>query len=1327
MKIYKNISVLNSPLLLVLFMCLGSSFGYAQNLTGSTNVQPNTTHTYTYNDGTIYTKDKWTVTNGTLISNSESGTTYTAVVQWGGVGSASVTFKNSATTIETLTVTVAQNQSSGLSNENYVYNVTPRIETTDVATLNSDEKIESVTYFDGLGRPMQQVAIEAGGNSEDIISFMDNYDDFGRQTKTYLPYTSSVAKGTYRTDALSATNTFYDASSYNDDFPGMTTADINPYSEKEFDNSPLNRVMKQAAPGKDWKMGNTHEIEMDYLTNTSSTEVRNYSVTLSKTVSNSVTTYTPNLVTSGYYGINELYKTVTKDENHDGTSSKAHTTEEFKDKQGRVILKRTYGTSKANGSIQTNVAHDTYYVYDNHGNLSFVLSPKAEPHSNKPDATELNELCYKYKYDDLGRLVEKKIPGKGWEYIVYNKLDQPILTQDSKLDSQNKWLFTKYDVFGRVAYTGYINNSSTRITLQNAANTVTTPHVTKQSSSISLAGTTIYYNNGGYPTSNIAEIYTINYYDNYTFDKASGNSETAYGVTPTTAVKGLATGSKVRILGTNNWITTVSYYDDKSRPIYVYSLNAYLHTTDKVKSDLTFDGRVIETTTTHAKTGHSTITTIDKFEYDDSNRLLTHKQKINSASLDEVITSNTYDSLGQLTDKGVGGKTNQSRLQDVNYDYNIRGWLKAINDPTSLGTDLFGFKINYNTVDHGGNALFNGNISETEWKTNNDNVQRWYIYTYDALNRITKAQDNTLNEDYRLENVVYDKNGNIMNLVRYGHKVPNPVAGTSSHFDKMDDLVYTYDTKSNKLKKVLDNGYDAYGFKDGTNATTEYTYDSNGNMITDDNKGIVEIQYNHLNLPTYLEIEAADEGNITYIYDATGVKLEKIAVENFGTTTTKTFYAGNYIYEKIGSATEVLKFFSHPEGYIEKDGSSFDYVYQFKDHLGNIRLTYADSDNNGSINSATEIISENNYYPFGLKHKGYNEGVSANVNSVAQKFRYNGMELEESLGVDWYEMDMRQYDPAIARWTAIDPVVHYSMSTYTAFDNNPVYWADPSGADSQVTWGSGFGPGLAEFRADDTGGDEDGECDYCVEGQSMTKNIFKGGGINSTNHTTTLYWHAGGVNGSKAGWLSEANYLKMLKPIAQMLGNAISGRTPALGNPDFGSTFPFIKFMTSRRSIGGLGELIQSMADDLNRASVRKRNYMASGHIAEDNMSTLAVFLPGLRALGSAVTTSEGFLLGSFTARTPWNIPVQRFGNMSLSRPDYWGLRLGSNKFINRTFAAIKPEWNPLTQYTTGIIPKGTSIRFGIIGPQGLSYPGGSIQFIQNSNKVINQASKIKY
>jgi len=147
-------------------------------------------------------------------------------------------------------------------------------------------------------------------------------------------------------------------------------------------------------------------------------------------------------------------------------------------------------------------------------------------------------------------------------------------------------------------------------------------------------------------------------------------------------------------------------------------------------------------------------------------------------------------------------------------------------------------------------------------------------------------------------------------------------------------------------------------------------------------------------------------------------------------------------------------------------------------------------------------------YPFGLKHKGYNGIVSTNVNSIASKFGYNGIELEEALGMDLYEMDVRSYDPAIARWTSIDPVVHFDDSPYQAFDNNPVFWADPSGADSWTYIGNGiyrndrtneessdWNRAISETKAhlegnkslDDIGRNENGEVVYVTDGTTITQ------------------------------------------------------------------------------------------------------------------------------------------------------------------------------------------------------------------------------------------------
>jgi len=99
-------------------------------------------------------------------------------------------------------------------------------------------------------------------------------------------------------------------------------------------------------------------------------------------------------------------------------------------------------------------------VYDQYGNLTYVIPPKADA---TIDASVLNGFCYQYKYDSRNRLVEKKLPGKQWEFIVYDKLDRPVATGPAmspfKNDSAVGWIIIKYDVFGRPIYSGWNNTA----------------------------------------------------------------------------------------------------------------------------------------------------------------------------------------------------------------------------------------------------------------------------------------------------------------------------------------------------------------------------------------------------------------------------------------------------------------------------------------------------------------------------------------------------------------------------------------------------------------------------------------------------------------------------------------------------------------------------------------------------------------------------------------------------------------------------------------------------------------------------------------------------
>ncbi len=178
-------------------------------------------------------------------------------------------------------------------------------------------------------------------------------------------------------------------------------------------------------------------------------------------------------------------------------------------------------------------------------------------------------------------------------------------------------------------------------------------------------------------------------------------------------------------------------------------------------------------------------------------------------------------------------------------------------------------------------------------------------------------------------------------------------------------------------------------------------------------------------------------GTVSYIYGATGIKLKKTV----GTGST-TEYAGNHIYEN-----GKLQFLNHPEGYVQpnnpdKLGQGFSYVYQYKDHLGNVRLSYTDNNNDGSADSS-EIIEENNYYPFGGSHRGYNNVV----NGVHYPYGFNGKEENDELGLNWLDYGARNYDKWLGRWMNIDPLAdkYHSISTYSYVANNPLYFKDPDG------------------------------------------------------------------------------------------------------------------------------------------------------------------------------------------------------------------------------------------------------------------------------------------
>ena len=894
---------------------------------------------------------------------------------------------------------------------NYVRTWDAKIPVTDPATLSSrpvTEVMQTTGYTDGLGRPLQMVVKEGSFKNSlnaktDMVTY-SVYDALGREVKKYLPYAATTNSGNFKTDPINEQSSFY-SSQLNGQ--GETYF----YSNSDVEASPLNRPTKTYAPGNNW-VGASRGVSMNYLNNTTADDVKIWIV-------NSPGSYSLQTINgNNYYAAGQLTEMHTTDEH-------GNQVVEYKDKEGKIILKKVQVDASIGDSYTGWLC--TYYMYDIYNNLRLVIQPRgvAKLVSNGWSLTSdiINELCFRYEYDGKNRMIIKKVPGAAEVFMIYDKWDRLVLTQDGNLRSSNKWIFTKYDLLNRPIITGmftdathtgqagmqsYVDGLMSTAGRYESTNTSTIGYTTTTSFP-SLSGpdvlTTSFYDDYGWTSNYNSSFATIDNSNNSLF-YGTGSPLYAQPISQSTKTKGMMTGSVTYILNSGNGQKLVSsvFYDDRGRAIQSKSQNITTGI-DVTTTQYNFSGQPLMSVLQHEKAGGTaqSVKIITKLSYDDLGRLkeVTKKvtQTIGSTTIpatpvEKIIVKNEYDKLGQLVRKTLAPEFNSNAgLEQLFYDYNIRGWLTSLNKDYLNGTSparYFGMELAYDkttTVVSGTSyaaAQYNGNITGTIWKTKGDGVNRQYDFGYDKVNRLLKGDFKQNNADNSWNNSIvnfsmkmgdgatyssaYDENGNIKRMQQWGLKLNSS--------EQIDDLTYTYATNelSNRLLKVVD-GYSNANtklgdFNDGANGTNnDYVYDVNGNMNQDNNKAISGITYNHLNLPSVITV--TNKGTVTYTYDAAGNKLKKLTTDNSvsgKTITTNTNYVGGLVYEsKTTTPTDAnspdyadrLQFAGHEEGRIRykpavgSNPADFAYDYFIKDHLGNVRMVLTDEQQQDAYPAAT--------------------------------------------------------------------------------------------------------------------------------------------------------------------------------------------------------------------------------------------------------------------------------------------------------------------------------------------------------------------------------------
>jgi len=892
------------------------------------------------------------------------------------------------------------------TNQNYILTSTPRISgiinATGLANQGTCQLMQTIQYFDGLGRALQTIQIKGSPSGNDVVQPIA-YDQFGRQSVKYLPYASTTADGSYKANALTAGAG--QAAFYTSPPAGVSPIPY-PSASTGFEVSPLNRVVEQGSPGAPWQLstsgvsGSGHAIKIAYSAN-AATDV------ILWTVNSAYNGATGN----SYYAAGQLYATTTTDENGNNTIA-------YKDIQGKVVCKKA---ESANTPL-TYLA--TYYVYDDLNNLIYVIPPipSGYPASFLETDAVFNNYIYGYHYDGRGRIMSKKIPGKGLEEMVYNLLDQVIFSRDANQLARQEWGFNKYDALGRVIMTGVEQgNLSTQAALQSyVTNTLkdTPPLFAEWETPVATGGVQGYTNNA-FPNNttvagDVVVPLVVSYYDNYSFP---GNPYTATASGLALNTRGLLTGTKTAVLNTDGSYGTMlystSYYDGLGRDIetlkehYLGGTNraANAGNYDDIVSAYDFSNEVIATTRRHYTTAGTTpaVTIGNSYYYDHVGRKIQTWESItvgsNAPATAILLSQEDYNEVGQVMTKHLHSANNgASFLQNTSYAYNERGWLLKINDPTvsPTSTQLFAEQLNYNITQYSTTPQFNGNIAESAYNAGISG-QQYNTYTYDPLNRLTSG---TNSAGFSETGITYDNMGNVTALSRTG---PNAAVLSYAYTDVNNN------STGNQLQAVTNNG---------TTALRSYGYDANGNATGD---GTNTFTYNMLNLPkTVTAATATPAVNMAYIYDADGNKLRKIS----GLTT-------DYI-SGIQYSNGAIAFIQTEEGRaINTGGSSYNYEYTLTDHLGNNRVTF------DMVNGK---VGEDDYYPFGLN-------VPRQVNAT-NYYLYNKKELQPELTE--YDYGARFYNPVIARWNVPDPDAenYEHTSPYAYVLNNPINLGDVDGRDT---------------------------------------------------------------------------------------------------------------------------------------------------------------------------------------------------------------------------------------------------------------------------------------
>jgi len=814
----------------------------------------------------------------------------------------------------------------------------PRVEVKDkasVSNLSDGEVSSSVTYTDALGRTIQNISMGNSPDGNDIVSSAV-YDEYGRQQLNYLPFVTDNTTGAFQTNWESQLNTFYNGTTVT--IPGETK----PYNKVTFEPSVLGRSSKVYGVG-DRYITNDKFLQVNTGTNTG-TDVKKWRTSATGLITTS--SYKTNILRfsemiSPEGKRNRVYKDL-----HGNTivSKVFDRTEEIEEEGPCLIDPETGDCASAPLTITRTVEiwRETHYVYDDLNNLIFILPPKLAALESITES-QLDMYAFRFEYDQKGRLIAEKKPGAGWSYFIYDKWGRQVLSQSAVQGMSDQWSFIKYDQYNRAVMFGVYTPGKTvdQLRTETAAHTIRFEQTNSSGIGYTLSRT--------YPTTTTeSDLLILSYYDSYDYLNNTGWDAEGHDYTyqkpagfdplkSPLSLNDLPTATKVKILDSDHWLNTVTYFDIDGQPTQIISEN-HLGGIDRLTLAYDFTGNVTKTLLNHTSTTDA-VRILEESEYDHAGRLLREYHTIDSGPR-VLMAAYSYNALGQVIEKNIHESSSGQFLQSVDYRYDIEGRSKSINNSTLTAAanndddnDLFGLELVYGDeqLNVAGSAVdldYDGKLTAVKWNADfpdQGKKEKAYGLTYDKFDQLNEAKygaGSNYQSDAGLFDVsyAYDEHGNVERIQRYGQ-----INGTRQ---LLDDLTLHYE--GNRLIRVEDAG-SSEGFNNGTAGIDDYGYDAAGNMSYDLNRSITAFAYNKLSLT-----ESITHGSklISYLYDATGAKLG--TTYSTGGTTEKVIDNVGGIQYVDGQIVSVAT--SH--GRAIKIRDAYYYEYTLTDHLGNQRVAF---------------------------------------------------------------------------------------------------------------------------------------------------------------------------------------------------------------------------------------------------------------------------------------------------------------------------------------------------------------------------------------------------